>query len=357
MTSFRPASFSSSPFRHRGVTLVELLVVIAIVGTLVVLLLPAVQAARESARRSTCQNNLKQLSLAMHRFHDTFQKFPYCRKYDFSTATAPPWPLSPMGGDKPWNSNFTYGYSTQILPFIEQPNLQAQFLTLKNTLSGTGALWGNTQNPTQSAARNTIVAQFVCPSDGSGAARTSTEDSWWASIRGNYVVCVGPGNIYGSAIGSGLAGPGAFGVKADQSFDAKTLSQARIAHFRDGTSTTLFMSEVLRITKTVGWEGMPGHILAAAVGGSMFSTYTTPNTSAADVMHDCPKVDPGYKPLCSVGVETNVYAASRSLHSGGVQAAMADASVRFCVDGVNATVWQQIGSRAGGEPIVSGGID
>jgi prepilin-type N-terminal cleavage/methylation domain-containing protein/prepilin-type processing-associated H-X9-DG protein len=358
MKTLRLPRFAERPTSRRGFTLVELLVVIAIIGTLVGLLLPAIQAARESARRSTCQNNLKQLSLAMQSFHDAYGKFPYCRKYDFSTVTAPAFPMSPVGGNRQWNSTFTYGYSTQLLPFIEQVGLQSQFVTFNSVLSGTGALWGNTTNSTRRTARNTIVQQFVCPSDGRGAARTSTEDSHWDHIRGNYAVCVGPGNMFGAALSGGLVGPGAFQVRADQSFDAKTLAHARIRDFTDGTSKTLLMSEVLRITRTTTWQGQPGHILAASLGGSMFSTYTTPNTSAADVMESCPGSDPGYKPLCSTSSsDAALYAAPRSQHSGGVQAAMADGSVRFFIDGVNATTWQQLGSRAGGEQIDGGTIE
>ena len=353
MKTLRLPRFAERPTSRRGFTLVELLVVIAIIGTLVGLLLPAIQAARESARRSTCQNNLKQLSLAMQSFHDAYGKFPYCRKYDFSTVTAPASPMSPVGGNKQWNSTFTYGYSTQLLPFIEQVGLQSQFVTFNSTLSGTGALWGNTADTTRRAARNTIVQQFVCPSDGRGAARAETESSHWDQMRGNYAVCLGPGNIYGAALSGGLAGPGAFLVKADQSFDRRTLAQSSSRDFTDGMSKTVLISEVLRVTKTIGWPGMYGNILAASMGGSMFSTYTTPNTSAADVVDGCPAADDGLKVPCSTNSsDTARYAAARSQHSGGVQAAMADGSVRFFIDGVNATTWQQLGSRAGGEQMI-----
>lgn len=356
MTSFRPTSFSPPPFRHRGVTLVELLGVIAIIGTLVALLLPAVQAARESARRSTCQNNLKQLSLAMHSFHDSQLRFPYCRKYDFNGSA------SGFIHSRQWNSTFTYGYSTQILPFIEQGGLQSRFTSYPQKMSVSGnsaSVFSGSTGTSLYTARTTIVAGLVCPSDGRGALLSETSNANWTRIRGNYVVCIGPGNMFGTALGGGLAGPGAFQVKIDQSFDANTLSQAQIAHFRDGTSNTLLMSEIIRITVRETWQGLPGDILAASLGGSMFSTYTTPNTSAADVMHACPGSDGGYTPLCSgnISSDTGLYAAARSQHKGGVQAAMADAAVRFFSDGVDASAWQQLGSRAGGEPIVSGGID
>ena len=326
------------PRSRRAFTLVELLVVIAIIGTLIGLLLPAVQAARESARLSSCQNKLKQLSLAMHTFHDAQKKLPYSCK------------CNPVP-----DFQRTWGYVTQILPFMEQAALFKGFAasgTYRNAC-GVGYGWTDQFEP----LRFTIIPDFQCPSDSAINTRCTQ------SARGNYVVCAGPGNINGNAIGAGLAGPGAFQVTANGNLGGSTPpAQSLLKDFTDGLSKTLLMSEVLKPSKNDEFQGSPGKIFAGGLmGGSMFSAYTTPNTTAADKIFPCPGQTwasspvSGYKPPCvQDGTPANWYAAARSEHSGGVVAAMADASVNFFTDNVDATVWQQLGSRAGGETIAGG---
>ncbi len=132
------------PSFKRAFTLVELLVVIAIIGILVGLLLPAVQAAREAARRMQCQNNLKQLGLAMHMHHDTFQKFPYLRS---------------GGGQN------RHTWAMQLLPFMEQSSL---YNTYKSPITGVSQTDGfnnhTSTDPIMVAARQAQVSVFMCPS-------------------------------------------------------------------------------------------------------------------------------------------------------------------------------------------------
>jgi len=142
--------------RRQGFTLVELLVVIAIIGVLVGLLLPAVQSAREAARRMSCSNNLKQLALAQHNYHDTFQSF--------SVGYARPPETQVAWGDL---SNYEcWGWGALVLPFIEQQNLHEQLgvteFTLKDVIAG---LNPNLPHPLQVEAMQTTIPGFVCPSD------------------------------------------------------------------------------------------------------------------------------------------------------------------------------------------------
>src|SRR5262245_59054953 len=147
-------------FRHKGgFTLVELLVVIAIIGVLVALLLPAVQAAREAARRSTCSNNLKQLAIGCHNYHDIAGKFP------LNYATTP--------GNAHWNDppntlHRSTSWMVQVLPFIEQKPLYDMFdfnwdvrLDPRN-----GTVVNNPNNPSNAFAARTVIPTYLCPSDG-----------------------------------------------------------------------------------------------------------------------------------------------------------------------------------------------
>ena len=142
--------------QRQGFTLVELLVVIAIIGILVALLLPAVQAAREAARRMQCTNNLKQLGLAVHNFHDTFRTFPSAsRQPQFKDNEVNDW----VNGRDRW------GYLCVLLPYIEQQALYNELVT--NQL-GVNRPW------TGMPLTRTKVAGFLCPSDSGGNTKGDT---------------------------------------------------------------------------------------------------------------------------------------------------------------------------------------
>lgn len=339
--------------RHsrRGFTLVELLVVIAIIGILVGLLLPAVQAAREAARRMQCTNNLKQLALAVHNHHDTYRKFPYGRKYDR------------------WD---TYTWTQNILPYLEQVPIYTGYVTLPNTgyvtsYPGPNGPIGN--NATLRNSRHAVISTMLCPSDG-GPKPNEISTNEYGFMRGNYRGNSGSGDMYGSQPTGFTTGPwgvGPFGVVANQSIDTPpasgfaAMSWVRMSNITDGTTNTALISEGLTPNVT-GWGGPIGSWIYGNMGGALYSHTLGPNSTSPDrPIGPCPQNqgDSGYKPPCvSLGGNAwwtrsavGAHTAARSLHTGGVNIALADGSVRFYSNSVDTTLWRGLGTRAGGEVI------
>jgi prepilin-type N-terminal cleavage/methylation domain-containing protein len=180
----------------KAFTLVELLVVIAIIGILVALLLPAVQAAREAARRSMCTNNLKQLALGCVNFENTNGKLPYARKTD------------------QWDA---YTWTELTLPFIEQQAVYDLYWDIEETTTASYRPAGIVDERKR-RARETQIPAWYCPSDISPTGNELFSPTWglW---RGNYRGCVGSTDLYGSPLDNvGPAGSGAFRVVPGQRF-------------------------------------------------------------------------------------------------------------------------------------------
>jgi prepilin-type N-terminal cleavage/methylation domain-containing protein/prepilin-type processing-associated H-X9-DG protein len=329
----------------KAFTLVELLVVITIIGILIALLLPAVQAAREAARRMQCTNNLKQLALACHNFEAANGQLPYGRKYDL------------------WDP---YTWTEFVLPQIEQQAVFDGFWTLPQ--KGYVVVPDTTPSPLgpkgndarMRASRHTPIYEFCCPSDFTPVANElSTAE--YGYYRGNYRGCTGSGDMYGDDVldeSTGVSSwwKGVFGVTHGQSFDKTESLGSRIADITDGTSNTLLLSEGIVPGPTSGWGGDFGETFYGNMGGSLFSAAQTPNSTAADQVHAmCPATagDTGYPALCDeIGVDVGAHAAARSKHPGGVNAAMADGSVQFFSDNTNLVLWRGLGTRAGNEVVV-----
>ncbi|MCC6493006.1 MAG: DUF1559 domain-containing protein [Pirellulales bacterium] len=293
-----------------GFTLVELLVVIAIIGVLVALLLPAVQAAREASRRSTCLNHLRQLGLAMHHYHDARQLLP------LGARTAP-----------------RQTWTMHIWPYMEQGNLASRNdlkldfwvppATIENTLNG---LTGQ------------YVEIYNCPSD-HGSDLTNDR---YQRRRGNYVVNWG-NSKYGQVVQPAGLAPfsNIFGKR-------ETPRDTKFADITDGTSNTLLMSEVIKAQSSLDddWRGD----IHNDDGVCRFHTLLTPNTSAPDVIESGWFQDTGDVLMPAVaGTQTAQVAAARSRHPGGVNAMLCDASCRFVSDAVGQALWQAMGSMNGGE--------
>ena len=308
-------------------TLVELLVVIAIIGVLVALLLPAVQAAREAARRTQCTNNLKQLALACHNFHDTYQHFP-------SGVRQPIWADANGGfgaGRDRWS------YLTVLLPYIEQQPLYDQLVPH----IGTG-----TRPWTNFSVTQTRIDGFICPSDaGAGSVADQNGGKYPTSYhcnRGDMWVTHTANEVRG-IFGSG------------QHFPIST------ATIHDGTSNTFLLSEV-----KVGIPGSRrvGEGFASNIGHPGWSTsYLAPSQCLARVGPDRSLTGdiqgPGWlagwrwadahsiytqwhvvlppnAPSCGNSGEAWALVTASSYHPGGVNVAMADGSTRFVSETVDA---------------------
>jgi prepilin-type processing-associated H-X9-DG protein len=306
--------------------LIELLVVIAIIGVLIALLLPAVQAAREAARRSQCTNNLKQLALGWHNHHDTYNYFPYGQMQQFAQNGGMPVPPAFGAGN-------CVAWPVHLLPFVEQAPL---YETIKNyALANPG-----TQAYSYPATVNqNIVASYMCPSDPNGPKKKP--DSNNEGFHTNYAACNGntlfwttantpPRNAKKLSTGVGLVGA----------------TQVRFADITDGTANTLMLSELLVWSPG---DDRRGRIFNTYQGETFFSTLYAPNTPNADAQYSCGASLPPHMPCTAVGSGQNSINSARSRHTGGVNAALCDGSVRFIPQTISLAVWSASATRAGGE--------
>lgn len=300
-----------------GFTLVELLVVIAIIGVLVALLLPAVQQAREAARRMQCSNNFKQLGLALHNYHDTYGVFPYGVLNDGVANT--------------FHRRCTWMQA--LMPFYEQGPAHDQYMAWDG-------LW---VMDTPAAIRDLKIPGLQCPSDGaspavggSGGFRSGAD-----GFQGNYVGCTGDQLTH-------LTTP----LRGMFWFNSRT----KFADVIDGTSNTLAFSEVIirGATNTGGWGDGGGYWGGGRWGSYGFTALEPPNTTVPDRVHGC-KSTTFFKSPCtsdsgSAGT-AEVYA--RSYHPGGVLACHVDGSVHFVPETINRLVYQAWATRAQGETITN----
>lgn len=329
--------------RTIGFTLVELLVVIAIIGILVALLLPAVQAARAAARRMQCGNNLKQMGIAMHNYHDINKRFPAG-----STCFTGP------GGGVPGFGSLNQSWATRILPFIEQTAIADQ---LDMTIQGT--LWtGVPTSPAGNAQAEMIISTYLCPQD-----IMKKVQSTFAPI--NYVACTGSDervcrNTNGVSLLNGLRASRNSGV-------FKRSSWHGLNDITDGSSNTMMISECLlgRPYNTVGLDNNVGTFTACITGtdGLVLQADQDANYPrgwswyAAKYPHPwaytallAPNDKATANHECDGGNSLSGFAA-RSKHPGGVQTVLGDGAVTFVSDSIDIFVWRAAATMAGNESL------
>jgi prepilin-type N-terminal cleavage/methylation domain-containing protein len=309
-----------------GFTLVELLVVIAIIGILIALLLPAVQSARESARRTQCHNNIHQWGIGFHGFEDANKKLPFAARSHAPNNTGALVPRRETWVPYLWR-------------FIEQEGLADSY-------DFDRAFW-ETPNTVLNSMDTPLGARpsvYYCPSDRPGAANLSSSDNYWRA-KGNYNL--NWGNVMQPHTGTVPNGVAPFGY-----LDRASRNQPRHPRFNDfldGTSNTLLMSEQL-VPMLDTDQDHRGDMQNDDEVCTYFMTINTPNTTAPDIMAPGFCVHrPEYRMPCSTGA--NRHKAARSRHPGGVNIMLGDASVRYVNNSISLRLWQSIGTMNGSEPI------
>jgi prepilin-type N-terminal cleavage/methylation domain-containing protein len=334
------------PKRRHGFTLVELLVVIAIIGVLVALLLPAVQAAREAARRTQCTNNSKQVALGLHLYIDNHGSLPP----GYGPMKAGSYGSGGTGAGAEWS------WAARLFGYVEQAAISDAIDWNWNPGNSFGA------SPSIKEVRTAKIPTFHCPSDdsvrtnynegkGCNPGAFDAEGYGRISYAGNFGSCEDTDPPTAPASASQLEAPreGARFNRVDGVFSHN--HGDKISQITDGTSNTLLTSEQV--------AGGPCSIRGAIAydEGPVIMQFYLPNDRTPDLVRHCDQDDqqPGAVAPC-IGALSDlnmILHASRSNHPGGVVASMCDGSVRVIGDNISLVVWRAIGTPQGGETDVA----
>lgn len=338
--------------RRLGFTLIELLVVIAIVAVLIALLLPAIQQAREAARRSQCSNNLRQIGIALQNYHSSHNCFPVGFHYPGNAANLPVPAL-----------HYRWSVLAQMTPHLDNSVIYDQLNMDMPIASGPSGIWG--VGPWTVFSENTTalsmhVDTFLCPSDGQPAPGKLLGGG--VSGPTNYHFCTGDGS-------PDAVNPGDVGVTSPANGVFVLGVAHNIATITDGSSKTIAGSEMVIGTAAGGAStqsgvtGLPHDTQRIAVMTSLpltdagcaspsgwrldkgtgwwdgdyrstiYNHYLTPNSPQPDCWPTSPPHNPAWK-------------AARSLHPGGVNAIFCDGHIEFISDSIDLQAWRALATRA-----------
>ena len=294
---------------RRGFTLIELLVVIAIIAVLIGLLLPAVQQAREAARRTQCKNHLKQIGLALHNYHDTFGTMP-------SGWIA----VDPVSGRPSAHEGLSgAGWATMILPYIEQRNAYERF-------DPRVAI----NDPLNAAFLQIPIAVYKCPSDPQPDDFEIQEEGGGAVLAklpiANYIASFGPESLDGCENAPGNMPVASNGQCFGSGFFYHN-SSVRLKDLTDGTSNTYMVGERKTVSELGWYTSWPGMV---------------------------PEGEEAFQRICGSADHTPNHPAAHfddfsSQHTGGAQFCMGDGAVRFISENIDSGVFQGLASISGNE--------
>lgn len=325
---------------RRGYTLIELLAVIGILSILMALLVPAVQSAREAARRADCGNRLRQIGLATSSYHDTHNCFPVVRTR-----------ITDLYGG-------LYSGQSRLLPYLDQRtlydaiNYETGIWPPDSYLSGSPFRWQLALNRANETAWNSRVDTFLCPSDGGAPGRNGCNYRGNIGIGGYYQVTAlypDSGNgvfpIYGpvslAQIPDGTSHTAAFSerLRGSGSIDRfRAERDAFLIHNQGDADDLLLTCRIAARAGNVadGYAASGGNWIATGLERTLYNHAQEPNGIVPDGLQR--------DTVPAVGMAT-----ARSLHPGGVNVLMADGSLRFVDEAISRDVWRALGSRNGRE--------
>lgn len=332
--------------KRLGFTLVELLVVIAIIGILIALLLPAVQAAREAARRMNCTNNVKQLGIACHNYHSAHDRFPM----GYGPMAVP---YGSRLSQSPGSGGAEWPWPDRIMGYLEE-DMMNEYIGDWN-VNGAGHAFD--------AYKNVVGAQiaaFLCPSD-PGAADPYI---WPVSGRTTMVygrISYGGNNGIGRMEAPIISGPPTGAPLINQRIEGVFGYNKgyAIREITDGTSQTMLIAEIL-----VGRDPITIRGTHSYDEGPFYMATYGPNDPTPDIVNECGPEDninqnknADAPCIYDSTAKNNLIHTARSLHPGGVNAGMCDGSVRFVSQEISVKIWQYLATPTGGEIVPESDVE